>query len=96
VIRTMGQGSLGTALIVVSVLVLLPCFSQAVLAETPPPGPTPGVTMESGTPAGVLPAPLATRVPEGAVLTRTPEPTATPGLIVDVVSQVAEARGLAG
>jgi MscS family membrane protein len=96
VIRTMGQGSLRTALILVSVLVLLPYLGQAVLAETPPPGPTPGVTMESGTPAGVLPAPLATRVPEGAVLTRTPEPTATPGLIVDVVSQVAEARGLAG
>jgi MscS family membrane protein len=96
VIRTMGQGSLRTALILVSVLVLLPYLGQAVLAETPPPGPTPGVPLESGTPAGVLPAPLATRVPEGAVLTRTPEPTATPGLIVDVVSQVAEARGLAG
>jgi MscS family membrane protein len=96
VIRTMGQGSLRTALILVSVLVLLPYLGQAVFAETPPPGPTPGVTMESGPPAGVLPAPLATRVPEGAVLTRTPEPTATPGLIVDVVSQVAEARGLAG
>jgi MscS family membrane protein len=52
--------------------------------------------MESGTPAGVLPAPLATRVPEGAVLTRTPEPTATPGLIVEAVSAVAENRGLAG
>jgi len=92
----MRNGSLRTALIVVSVLVLLSCASQVVFAETPPPGPTPAVTMESGTPAGVLPALLATRVPEGALLTRTPEPTATPGLLVEAVSAVAENSGLAG
>ena len=92
----MNKQPLRAILIVVSMLVLLPYLGRAVLAETPPPGPTPVVTMESGSPTGVLPAPLATRVPEGAVLTRTPEPTATPGLIVEAVSTVAEKRGLAG
>ena len=52
--------------------------------------------MGSATPTSVLPAPLATRVPEGAVLTRTPEPTATPGFIVEGVSTIAERSGLAG
>ena len=66
------------------------------LAHTPPPGPTPAAPVGSATPTSVLPAPLATRVPEGAVLTRTPEPTATPGLIVEGVSKVAEKSGLAG
>jgi MscS family membrane protein len=93
---TMSKGPLRTTLIVISVLVLLPSLSQSVLAETPPPGPTPRVIVESGTPTGVLPAPLATRAPEGAKLTRTPEPTATPGLIVEGVSKAAEMSGLAG
>lgn len=98
---TMKRDFLRTALFMISVLVLLPSFGQPVLAETPLPGPTPEVPMGSETPSGemptgILPAPLATRVPEGAVLTRTPEPTATPGLIVEGVSKVAEKSGLAG
>lgn len=93
---TMSKGSLHTALIVVSVLVLLSCASQVVFAETPPPGPTSAAPAGSAIPTSVLPASLATRVPEGAILTRTPEPTATPGLLLEAVSAVAENRGLAG
>ena len=92
----MKNRSLRTALIAVAVLILLACVSPAILAQTPPPGPTPATPVGSATPTSVLPAPLATRVPEGAVLTRTPEPTATPGLIVEGVSTIAEKSGLAG
>ena len=84
------------ALIVIAMLVSLPSFGQVVFAQTPPPGPTPETTTGSETPTGDRPAPIASRVPEGAGLTRTPEPTATPGLIVEAVSAVTEKSGLAG
>ena len=87
------------ALIVLAVLVSLPSVGNregVVFAQTPPPGPTSEITTGSETPTGDRPAPIATRLPEGAALTRTPEPTATPGLIVEGVSKVAEVSGLAG
>jgi len=97
----MKEQSLRTGLLVVSLLVLLPSLGQAVYAETPPPGSTPGVSMESGTPTGgtlasETPAPIITRALEGTVPTRTPEPTATPGFIVEGVTKVTEKSGLAG
>jgi small-conductance mechanosensitive channel len=85
-----------TVLIVISALVLLLSLGSAITAQTPQPGVTPEITAESAPSADGIPAPLATRLPEGAVLTRTPEPTATPGLIVEGVSKVTEVSGLAG
>ncbi|MGD9048171.1 MAG: mechanosensitive ion channel, partial [Anaerolineae bacterium] len=87
---------LPVALILAAILVPLPSVGQAVFAQTPPPGATSETSEGSETPTGVLPAPLATRMPEGALPTRTPEPTATPGLIAEGVSRVAEQSGLAG
>ena len=84
------------ALIVITMLVSLPSVGRVVFAQTPPPGPTSETTTESETPTGDRPAPIATRVPEGAGLTRTPEPTATPGLIVEAISSVTETSGWAG
>ena len=67
----MNKESLRTALILLSLLVLLLSFGQAVLAQTPPPGATAETTEGSEVPAGELPAPIATRLPEGAVVSRT-------------------------
>ena len=94
---------LRTALIVFTVLVLLPISGQAVLAETPEPGPGTGDTpssvatglVETGEAMAETPAPAATGVLDEVVMTRTPEPTATPGVIEQRVTELAARAGLA-
>jgi small-conductance mechanosensitive channel len=94
---------LRTTLIVFTVLVLLPIFGQAVLAETPEPGPGTGDTpssvatglVETGEAMAETPVPAGTGVLDEVLMTRTPEPTATPGVIEQGVTELAARAGLA-
>ena len=94
---------LRTVLTLFTLLVLIPIFGGAVLAETPEPGsgtndtPTsvPTGLVEDNEALGEPPAPTATGVLDEVVMTRTPEPTATPGVIQEEVEELVARAGLA-